>query len=166
MKIYLWGLMGSGKSFIGKQLAEALGWQFLDLDAEIEASENRSIADIFDVSGSSYFRDAEHDALLKTTHLHRAVIATGGGAPAFFDNADFMLHSGTCVWLYSPIPVIVERLWTTEHTHRPLLKGRDKLETETLLANLLQQRQSCYRRAHYSVRSDAKDVLRTLQTLI
>ncbi len=166
MKIYLWGMMGSGKSHCGKQLATALGWGFCDIDANIETAEGRSIAEIFDLSGKDYFRDVERNELLKTAHLQQTVVATGGGAPCFLANDVFMLEHGTCIWLYAAIPIIIDRLWEGGNTHRPLLKDKSREEATQFLGDLLLKRQSIYRRAHHSMRSDAKDIIQIMRDVV
>ncbi|MFM8739263.1 MAG: shikimate kinase, partial [Cytophagales bacterium] len=99
MKIFLIGLPGSGKTTLGKQLAERLNIRFVDLDTEIEKSEGESIALIFKRFGEDHFRKAESTQLQKWANLNEDfVMATGGGAPCFFDNMEVMNQSGTTIF--------------------------------------------------------------------
>ena len=95
MKIFLIGLPGSGKTTLGKQVASHLSIPFVDLDAAIEKAEQRTIPEIFKQSGENYFRKIESDLLKKwaesTTDF---LMATGGGAPCFFDNVEVMNRAG------------------------------------------------------------------------
>ncbi|MEP2025618.1 shikimate kinase, partial [Reichenbachiella sp.] len=95
-KIFLIGMPGSGKSTLGKELAEKLGRNFFDLDAEIERMAGWVIPDIFAQVGEDYFRELENSVLLMLIRLNEpAVIATGGGAPCFYDNIDQMNLAGS-----------------------------------------------------------------------
>lgn len=161
MKIYLWGIMGSGKSTTGRTLAGRLGWQFLDTDAVIEAREEMSINRIFETKGAPYFRQIEHEILLETIPLAQTIIATGGGLPCFHGNADLMLEHGTCVWLYAPLPVILQRLEQTSD-HRPMLRGKRPEDIAQLLAQLMLQRRADYARAPFTVAADSPDIIGAL----
>lgn len=119
--IYLVGFMGSGKSTIGKRLAETIGVPFVDLDDDIEAAAGRSIADIFANEGEAAFRDAEHAALrARATSGGAAVVALGGGAFTFARNRDLLQGAGHTVWLDCPYELAHQRVAGFEH--RPLAK--------------------------------------------
>ncbi|NJN78937.1 MAG: shikimate kinase [Saprospiraceae bacterium] len=98
MNIYLIGFMGSGKSFIGKQLSEQLNFEFCDLDERIETAKNQSIASIFENKGETYFRKLESTILQKTANLKNTIIATGGGTACFFDNMEWMNENGKTIF--------------------------------------------------------------------
>jgi len=100
--IYLVGFMGSGKSTVGRRLAEALGWTFVDLDDDIEAATGRTIADIFSNDGEQAFRDAEHAALQARVSGSNAVVALGGGAFTFVRNRDVMKGAGRAFGWIAP----------------------------------------------------------------
>ena len=117
-KIYLIGLMGAGKSTIGKLLAKSLSWQFLDLDHEIESLAEKTIPTIFKEECESGFRDYETQALKNTAELQRAVIACGGGVVTRAENVDF-LKNETTVWLEISAEEAATRLEYSED--RPLL---------------------------------------------
>ncbi len=118
--IYLVGFMGSGKSTVGRRLAEELGWPFVDLDDDIEAAAGRTIADIFSNDGEQAFRDAEHAALRARVSGVDAVVALGGGAFTFARNRDVMKGAGKSVWLDCPFQLALRRV--EGFAHRPLAK--------------------------------------------
>lgn len=119
--IYLVGFMGSGKSTVGKRLAETLGVPFVDLDDDIEAAAGRSIADIFTADGEAAFRDAEHAALReRARRKDAAVVALGGGAFTFARNRELLQGAGHTVWLDCSYELAHRRVSGFEH--RPLAK--------------------------------------------
>ena len=136
MKIFLVGLMGSGKSYWTKQLAKKYKTGGYDLDYLIEVKEEKTIAEIFTEDGEDYFRKVESTVLKWFAEKKTYVLATGGGAPCFFDNMDWMNKQGITIWLDEPLPVIAARL-APEKAHRPLIA---KLSDSELLAFLEKQR--------------------------
>lgn len=122
MRIYLLGFMGSGKSSLGKRLAKRLHYYFVDLDEEVEQLAGMSISDIFIRYGETHFRQLEQQALQATAQLHKAVIATGGGTPCFFDNMQFINAHGASVYLRMSPASLAYRL---EHAQkkRPLVEN-------------------------------------------
>jgi shikimate kinase len=126
MKIFLIGLPGSGKSTLGKQLAQALTLPFVDLDDEIERTEGKSIPTLFKEKKEDYFRKAE-SALLAGWCARDTdfVMATGGGAPVFFDNLQRMKESGVTVFLDVPAAEIARRVVASGRNDRPLLAKAD-----------------------------------------
>jgi shikimate kinase len=163
--IFLIGMMGSGKSTTGKQLARLLGWPFIDLDAQIEDQNGQTIGQLFERSGESGFRLIEQQALHEVIAAKKqAVVATGGGTPCFFDNLEAMKKAGWVVFLKTPLPLLVERL-QAQHADRPLLKGK---QWEIKLEKLLTERNTCYEQAHIVYEQDrdemqvAKDLFRHL----
>ena len=136
MKIFLVGLMGSGKSYWTKQLAKKYKTGGYDLDYLIEVKEEKTIAEIFTEDGEEYFRKVESTVLKWFAEKKTYVLATGGGAPCFFDNMAWMNKQGVTIWLDEPLPVIAARL-APEKAHRPLIA---KLSDSELLAFLEKQR--------------------------
>ncbi len=148
--IILVGMMGSGKSSVGRRLAARLGRPFFDADDEIEAAAGMTVAEIFDGYGEAYFRDGERRVIARLLAQPRAVLATGGGAFAQEQTRALILESGVAVWLDVPIAVLAERV--SRRNHRPLLIGRDPRE---VLAELMERRAPAYAQAQVHVVSDA-----------
>jgi len=138
MKIFLIGLMGSGKSYWTKQLAKKYKTGGYDLDYLVEVREEKTIAEIFVEDGEDYFRKAESTVLKWFDQKKTYVLATGGGAPCFFDNMEWMNKQGVTIWLDEPLPVIAARL-APEKEHRPLIA---KLSDSELVSFLEKQRAS------------------------
>ena len=127
MKILLIGLPGSGKSTLGKKLARQLCLPFLDLDTIIEQTAKQPIRTIFAQQGEDAFRKLEQQALHQVIEQKKAlVLATGGGAPCFFDNMEYMNQRGTTVFLDVPIATIVQRMQGQQVADRPLLRELDQ----------------------------------------
>ncbi|MDH3230487.1 MAG: shikimate kinase [Alphaproteobacteria bacterium] len=147
--LVLVGLMGAGKSAVGRRVAAKLKVPFIDADTEIEAAAGCSIAEIFARHGEPAFRDGERrvvSRLLETEPVH--VLATGGGA--FLDPATQALirEKAISVWLRAELDVLFERV--SRRSHRPLLKTADPKRT---LAELIEQRYPIYARADIIVDS-------------
>lgn len=147
-KIYLIGFMGSGKTTVGKELADKLGWRFFDTDKLIEDRVGLSISEIFSEYGEIFFRIEERNTLQSILNEKKVVVATGGGMPIFFDNISLMKSSGFVVYISLPNNVIYQRLNNeNETTKRPLAK-KDDLEI------LLNFRKKYYFKAHYICDAD------------
>jgi shikimate kinase len=147
--IVLVGLMGVGKSTVGRRLAQRLGLPFTDADSEIEAAAGMTIADIFDTFGETYFRDGERRVIARLLDGTPKVIATGGGAFINDDTRALILETALAVWLDAPAEVLVERVQRRDT--RPLLKNRDPSE---VLAELASIRNPIYAQAPIRVPSD------------
>jgi shikimate kinase len=126
--IYLVGFMAAGKTTIGRQLAERLGWRFADLDEDIEARHQMTIAQIFDARGEAEFRKIESDALVERVRaIERGaatVVALGGGAFAQDANFQLVTDHGVAIWLDCPAETAWRRV--AETSHRPLARDRQK----------------------------------------
>jgi shikimate kinase len=120
VKIFLIGLMGSGKSFWAKKLSALLHIPAFDLDKEIEKIAGRTVAAIFADEGESYFRQKENEVLKSFEGKPNFLLATGGGAPCFHDNMEWMNENGVTIWIDEPPSVIASRL-KKEKSHRPLI---------------------------------------------
>ena len=138
--------MGSGKSYIGKQLAEELNWNFIDLDNYLENKEGKTISAIFEEGGESLFRQLERDYLTASGDFEQTVFATGGGCPCFYDNMEWMDVNGQTIYLRTPIPILVNRL-QAETTHRPLLANKSKTELADFIQKKLAERKTYYEQA-------------------
>ncbi len=128
--IYLVGFMGCGKSVVGAQLAERLGWTFCDIDSDIESERGITINEIFDAFGEEEFRRLETEAIRRRVHMIQSgaplVVALGGGAFVRQQNYELVENNGVTVWLDCPLPLIRHRLEGS--SHRPLARDPKKFE--------------------------------------
>jgi len=124
--IALVGLMGVGKSTIGRRLAVALDMPFRDADSEIEAAAGQSISDIFAEMGEAAFRDGERRVIARLLDEPPHVLATGGGAFAQPLTRELLSAKAIVVWLKADLPILARRV--ARRDHRPLLIGRDPME--------------------------------------
>jgi shikimate kinase len=146
--ISLWGFMGSGKTYWGQHLASELGVPFVDLDRRIEDAAGQSVAELFADRGEVGFRTLEAEVLRSVLRSpERFVLATGGGTPCFFDNAEALLDQTLSVYLQAPAALLAQRL-RTDRTVRPLLAQWPVDEWEERLTELLEKREPYYRKAH------------------
>ena len=152
MKIFLIGLPGSGKSTIGKALANRLTMDFVDLDEEIELREGKIVPEIFAAQGEDYFRRVEAELLREWANAERSfVMSTGGGTPCFFDGIRLINQYGISLFLDEQVDVIVERLENNQH--RPLLRSDNVEDMRAKLERLREARLSIYQQASITVSS-------------
>lgn len=144
--IVLVGLMGAGKSCIGRRLASRLGIAFVDADAEIEQAAGCSISEIFEKYGEPYFRDGERRVMNRLLHGTPCVLATGGGAFMDPDTRELIRTQGLSIWLKADLETLSNR--TRGRTHRPLLNGA---EPRKVLAQLIETRYPVYQQADITV---------------
>ena len=131
--VVLVGLMGSGKSSVGRRLALRIGLPFKDADAEIETAAGMSIADIFDMHGEAEFRAGEHRVITRLLGEGPMVLATGGGAWMNEGTRQAVASQGVSVWLDAELDILMERV--SRRSNRPLLQNDDPRGTmESLLA--------------------------------
>ncbi|UOR15142.1 shikimate kinase [Qipengyuania aquimaris] len=147
--LVLVGLMGVGKSTIGRRLAGVLGRSFVDADEEIERAADRSVGEIFEAHGEAYFRDGERRVIARLMEEGHGVIATGGGAFVDGETRALVLEHGLAIWLDCDLDTLVER--TSRKDTRPLLKTGDPRE---ILFNLKEQRGPAYAQAQIHVVTD------------
>lgn len=164
-RIYLVGMMGVGKSTLGKQLANALGYSFLDTDKQIAFIEGRSIQQIFDAEGESYFREAEQHILHQTATEVNTVVATGGGTPCFFNNMEWINLHGKSLYLEANTAFIISRVGHNTHK-RPLLKGKQTSELEPFISQILAEREPYYTRAHLRLRLPVKTFVQSVLSML
>lgn len=147
--IVMVGLMGAGKSAIGRRLATCLNMPFVDADTEIETAAGCTIAEIFERHGEEAFRDGERRVIARLLVGPPIVLATGGGA--FMDDGTRALiaETGISVWLRADLDTLVRR--TAKRNHRPLLQNGDPAET---LKNLIAVRHPIYEQSDIVVESD------------
>ena len=159
--IVLVGMMGVGKSSIGRKLANRLRLQFVDADDEIESAAGMSISEIFERFGEAYFRDGERRVIARLINGSPKVIATGGGAFINPETRALILQKTHSVWLDADISVLVERV--SRRNHRPLLKGRD---AHQVLTELSTTRNPVYAEAELHIRSDTSPHERTVDNIL
>jgi len=150
MRIYLIGYMGSGKSTLGKKLAKHAGLQFIDMDHYIEKRNCKTVPQLFEEYGEEGFRKRERKALEELSEFTDVVIATGGGAPCFFDNIDLMNRTGKTIYLNVHPKILAGRLLKSK-TERPLIKGKSKEELMSFIDETLKKRNAFYVQAQYQV---------------
>ena len=153
MKLILIGYMGSGKSTVGKRLANRLDFSFIDLDKSIEEYANASVEDIFDNSGEELFRQVENHVLDKVLDQEKVVIATGGGTPCHSNNMAKLKQSGFVVYLYLSPEKIKKRLEKAKKS-RPLVKGFKKEGLLLFVQNHLDERSVYYEQADFKIDAD------------
>ncbi|MEZ4722940.1 MAG: shikimate kinase [Flavobacteriales bacterium] len=148
IKVFLWGMMGSGKSTVAKKLANRLGYSAVDTDQLIEAKTGKRINEIFEEKGEEYFRLLEEAVLDQVLDMREnLVVATGGGLPCFKSNASKMLGAGICIYLVASSDQLVSRLWQSTEK-RPLLKdSRGKEALFKQLESILEERAPYYEKA-------------------
>ncbi len=160
--IYLVGFMGSGKSTVGRALADELGWSFFDIDTEIESDAGSTISEIFDVRGEPVFRELESAALAKRVKNVQSgrpqVIALGGGALMNDKNFDLVSNHGVVVWLDAPFELIEKRI--AAESHRPLARDPEKLRA------LFEIRCPRYAMAHYRVEAPEEEPMATVRRIL
>lgn len=151
LNLYLIGMMGVGKTTIGKVLAEKFQYRFVDTDDVIVKAAGKSINEIFAEDGEAAFRSVESDVLAQISTFTQMVIATGGGIIMHRQNWSYM-HYGLVIWLDAPVGLLMERL--KEDTTRPLLRDPNP---EEKVRSLLQQRQPMYAQADLRISIHAEE---------
>ena len=151
--IYLVGFMASGKTTIGRLLADELGWSFADVDQDIEAQHGSSVAEIFDTDGEDEFRKMEQAAIRKRVgEVERGkpmVVALGGGAFVQEVNHTLLEENGVTIWLDCPFSKVCARVEGT--THRPLARDAANFK------QLYEDRRAAYRKADHRIGIDTDD---------
>lgn len=148
--VALVGMMGSGKSAIGRSLAARLGVEFKDSDAEIETAANATISEVFARDGEAFFRDRESEVIARLLAGPPCILSTGGGAYLAERNRSTIGQSGVAVWLDADLEILWERV--RHKDTRPLLRTSDPKAT---LIKLLSEREPIYRLAEIHARADS-----------
>jgi shikimate kinase len=161
MRIYLVGYMGCGKSTLGLNLAKSLGLTFIDLDKFIEERNCKTVPQLFEELGEPGFRKKERQALEEVSQFNDVVIATGGGAPCFFDNMELMNATGITLFMDIDPAILAERLLKSK-TDRPLIRGKNQEQLVGFITESLQKRYPFYSKARFRVTNPDK----MLQTAI
>lgn len=144
------GMMGVGKSTIGRKLAQLLGFGFADADEEIEKAAQMSVSEIFEQFDEAYFRDGERRVIARLLDEGNCVIATGGGAFVQDETRELIKDKAVTIWLDSDVETLVERV--SRNDKRPLLRGGD---TREIVTRMKAEREPHYAQAQIHVMSDA-----------
>ena len=150
--VVLVGLMGAGKSTVGRRLADRLGVKFVDSDSEIETAADMTIPEIFERFGEQYFREGERRVIARLLADEPCILATGGGAFLSNENREIIGEGGVSVWIKADLETLWERV--KDKTSRPLLNGDNP---KGLLTKLLEERYPLYGTADIVVNSAAGD---------
>jgi shikimate kinase len=160
--IYVVGFMGSGKSTVGRLLADRLGWPFFDLDSEIEREQNAAISEIFETRGEAEFRRIETAAIGRRVRAIEcgfpAVLALGGGAFAFEANRELLENNGVAVWLDCPFETVARRVGAA--SHRPLARDPERF------AALYEERRPFYSRADIRIPIEGDDPASAVEAIL
>ena len=159
--IVLIGLMGVGKTTVGRRLAKALGLNFRDADEEVERAAGRSVSEIFDDFGEAAFRDGERKVISRLLDEPPMVIALGGGAFVDPETRARIKEKGVSVWLQADVDTLVKRV--SRRDTRPLLRGQDP---RSVLQRLLEARTPAYAEADFHVDASAGSHQTTLDLIM
>ncbi len=158
-KYFLVGMPGSGKSTIGKLIAKKLELQFIDLDEVIVELEGQSIKEIFKSKGEDYFRELERKCLTNQSKIKGGfVLATGGGAPCFYDNMNQMNRDGITIFLDVPTDILFNKLSKKGIQKRPLLTKLSREDLYLELKNKLSSRKRYYEQSKISIVQKFMDI--------
>ncbi len=150
VRIIIVGYMGSGKTTVGKALAQELNMTFYDLDWYIESRMHKTVPQIFAEKGEEGFRKIEHNMLHELAEFENVIISCGGGTPCFFDNMDYMNEQGDTLYLQATPDVLYGHL-KMGRTERPLLKDKTSEEMQTYIKEQLEKREPFYSKAKYKL---------------
>jgi shikimate kinase len=153
VKLFLLGMMGSGKSYWAQRISGRDNMDWVDLDQEIEKETALSIKEIFEGYGEEYFREKERDALQALSKFDNIIVATGGGTPCFHNNMDWMNDHGITIFLDEDVETLAKRL-KKEKSHRPLIKDLSDEQLHEFLFRKLRERLPFYSQAQYHLHAN------------
>lgn len=148
--IFLIGFMGAGKSTLGKKLAKAIGYRFIDSDKEISTQEGLTISDLFDTKGEAYFRQLEKEFIEQLDSNENYIVATGGGLPIYNDLMNKLNEKGITVYLQVKPSTLLLRLIEGQKK-RPLIENLNEDKLKAFIAEKLMERESTYLKAQLIV---------------
>ncbi|MDF2634699.1 MAG: Shikimate kinase [Pelosinus sp.] len=160
--IVLIGFMGTGKTTVGRLLANRLGRPFFDSDKKIEYEHNMNIREIFEVYGEIYFRQKERMIITRLSRYNNAVIATGGGVVLSPENMTNLKRNGVIITLTASVETILER--TSRRHTRPLLDDLD--QREKIVNKLLKERAELYHSADYNIDTSNKSLQQVINEIM
>lgn len=159
MNITLVGFMGSGKTTVGKLLAEELSRPFADMDELIEKKQQKTIGKIFEEKGETEFRKIERKTLLEILNKKNYIIAAGGGTPCFYDNIEVIKKNSLVFYLKASAVSLFNRLRADTRIHqRPLLKGFSSTELLDYIKKNLAEREPFYQQAYRVIHTEQRSV--------
>ena len=161
VNLALIGFMGTGKTSVGRLVAEHLNFDFMDTDEQIQAKAGRTIAEIFAMDGEATFRALEHETVLDLAKYKQTVISTGGGLPANPENLTELKRHALVICLWSSAEKIWERV--RHQTHRPLLHDADP---QKKIRELLAVRDPFYKQADVLINTDIRTVREVAQQVV
>jgi shikimate kinase len=150
MIIFLVGFMGCGKSYVGRNLAPLLDFDYVDIDKYIEEKEALTISEIFEQKGEAYFREQENKFIKDLNTDTNLVVSTGGGAPCFNNNMQLMNEKGLTVYLNRSKALVIPRLLKGQYK-RPLIAKLTQEELEQFYDERLESRKAFYEQANLHV---------------
>ena len=162
VNIVLTGLMGAGKSSVGRLLAEKLNnYGFVDIDEEIEKNEGMTIPEIFKTKTEEYFRNIETETIKHYAQQSNVIISIGGGAFESEINREYLTSCGKVFYLYAPAEILYNRV--KNQLNRPLLFCDNPLEK---LKQLLEKRENNYKKSHYIIDTSGKNIEETADEIL
>ncbi|MBT4344660.1 MAG: shikimate kinase [Flavobacteriales bacterium] len=164
--IFIIGFMGVGKSTIGKQLALQMNVNFVDVDKEIELSEETSIAEIFNERGEEYFRKIESRIIRRLQP--NSIIACGGGLPCYNDNIKYINDKGVSIYLYADESNILKRI-KKNIANRPLINDIKKKDLKSYVKSKVRERSDIYNKANFTINTNNKsetEILTQIHSLL
>ena len=164
-RIFLIGYMGAGKTTVGKELSRLLELSFIDLDHYIEGRYHKTVSQLFAEKGEEAFRDIERRMLREVAAFEDVLVSTGGGAPCFFDNMEYMNDCGDTVFLDVEPAVLFRRLRVAKQ-QRPLLANKSDEELMDFICQALQKRHPFYSKAKHLFKADELEDKRQIQASV
>jgi len=158
MLIFLIGLPGSGKTTLGKQLAKQLHYVFSDLDEAIVKTQQSTIEEIFLNEGETTFRLYESQCLKAYDKEDNIIVSTGGGAPCFHQNMEWMNENGLSIFLNPPLTELAKRLKASDNSHRPMLKGKSENDLLSFLETKIKERSLFYSQSKITIEKNNPSV--------
>ena len=165
---YLTGFMAAGKSTIGPILANTLGWEFYDLDKEVEKKEGMKITELFNRKGEDYFRKSETEILKELSGRNKVIISLGGGAIASDENFRIIKSSGKIIYLKSSPEIVYKRLRFKRDRPAFIFEGNELPSKEEFLQRineLLEARKKYYEQCDFIVDTDTQKVGKTVDII-
>lgn len=156
--------MGSGKSTLGRSLANKLGYAFVDLDKAVEQRAAQTIAELFTTHGESYFRRLETETLHTLSTHDNTVVSTGGGTPCFDDNMQYMLSNGITIYLKHDPKTLYNRLIHAK-IERPLVRDKSPAELMEYIEQTMNDREQFYGQAQVIIGNASRDVSQIVNIL-